>query len=765
MASSSLLLNVEPITLRGIQSQNPQLFHIYKGRRDEEPKFIAIEEKTRGSALGAIYQKFHSDPAHLRKRWIGKIGYPGGRLRSDPSSVRTRTKKEINLDTLLEKLASDFYEELGRGIFLVPRTRLSTQSISNPFTAENYLVLHYISMGIRDTLQIMSKFVNGYKDFREAETLDADGNPIAFLTFIERYHRPPDRIFGPDKTLIPLRGFMGLLAVGRVLADPDLIGGTGGNAGFVVENASGVSVARTVKIDPGYAFSFDDTELNRVIRTHRRLGTYMLDNIKDMQTSNSGHNTVHWEALSEHQKNEFLATLFNCSRYLRSRDVLHFLFYRDGKFTSNDIEQLPKEIAISKEREMADWIRLQLEIYKDELAHFCNEHPSQVARAYYVDDCGELSLPLVQETFPIRELFTQLVLDKGHREPAPVESPPERDSLTEAFHRMLPHQTTIPVEGLFDPTETTPSPKKILMIGCAGVGKSTLCQKIAHDWASGRLWEDRFVAVYWIPLRLLNGRRDFFERAHNTDDFLASVVAHFLLKNPSAKEGVLRQLQEERQQLLIIFDGYDEATEELTKIIQPILCDPQLHVLLSSRPGATADLRFDRKVENRGFSDAQVESFVHLFFQRQVGRVYSESRIESFLSAIKKDSNLFALSHIPLQLQMLCGLWERGVEKSGFATNISSLYLTMVDQLFNWECQRQGKDLSSISIKEKEEIFTFLGRLALYGFSSGNLISQRQFAELCHSYNVSERQIIESGVIKAEGIARINFYCASDRNA
>ncbi|KAI0537059.1 hypothetical protein GGR58DRAFT_502535 [Xylaria digitata] len=46
-------------------------------------------------------------------------------------------------------------------------------------------------------------------------------------------------------------------------------------------------------------------------------------------------------------------------------------------------------------------------------------------------------------------------------------------------------------------------PKRILIRGHAGVGKSTLCKKIVHDFKELGMWRNMFTRILWLPLRNL----------------------------------------------------------------------------------------------------------------------------------------------------------------------------------------------------------------------------------------------------------------------
>src|ERR1700733_13131523 len=102
----ALRINCEPITPKDLLASHPRLYFIYTNETGQEPQFAAAAEKARGTALGTFY-----DLVDHQSRWLGKVGLPTGHLRDDPNTIRTRTIKNINLDTILEMLAYTLYQE------------------------------------------------------------------------------------------------------------------------------------------------------------------------------------------------------------------------------------------------------------------------------------------------------------------------------------------------------------------------------------------------------------------------------------------------------------------------------------------------------------------------------------------------------------------------------------------------------------------------------------------------------------------------------
>jgi len=156
---------------------------------------------------------------------------------------------------------------------------------------------------------------------------------ISFMEYVERHHRPPETLLAPNKTLVRLKGLMSLAAVGRCLADIDFLGGEGDNAGFIWIDDDGIS-AQVVKIDPGLAFNFSDSRNFILAQETKR-------HFKPPPKTKS---IFFIGTLSPSLKEKsFLRLCLNCSRYLHSKGVFHFLFHREGKLKFNEIELILPE--------------------------------------------------------------------------------------------------------------------------------------------------------------------------------------------------------------------------------------------------------------------------------------------------------------------------------------------------------------------------------------------------------------------------------------
>lgn len=724
-------INPEPLTKKSIQENNRQIHLIYTDKQGNKLAFVAVAAKTGGSAFGTIFSKGASS-----RQWIGKIG--------DSRSLLQKcsyTFEDMNMDAIFEKLATDLYEELGRGFFKLPKTRLSMLPLINAFGPDkprwplDSLFKFIQKNSGKSSLRIMSKYVEGYQDFKNATTSDLDSTSIAFIDFIKKWRRPPESLLSPQGQTVPLYGLIEIIAVGRVLADTDLLGGMCDNAGFVWTSDNGKIVsAHAVKIDPGKAFQFSShpqnsvpTISNWVLNTHEGfLNGKKLGSLKDIQIAqNYEPITLYWDSLTSAQQNTFLGILFNSSRYLQSPNILNYLFYREGNF-----QHLPQEIAQTFQDEMKEWLELQLKIYSTELQAFHQKYPDLSLRTHYIDTCGQLKIPMSKETFPIRELFTELVIVQNTN---PITGIPEKDSFKETTDHLSLLSNTIPLENLFQNKRTT------LLIGRAGIGKSTLCQKIAHDWASGRLWNDTFHAIYWIPLRHLNDA----QLTEDPYDFLATVAIPHIFTNLPSANTLAQQIKDPAKKILLILDGYDEASTRLTQKVEQLLKETNFHILITSRPGKVHTLPVDQIVENIGFSDIHIKTYIDKFSKRHDQNLYTKEQI--LYNTIKESPYLYPVSHIPLQLQMIVSLFE----KTGHilqATSLTQLYQLISNALYDWH-------LPGHTSEEKDKTLTLLGEIAHIGLQCGKLIIPHE--KINHLLTPS---LLKTGILKKTHGHKVDYY-------
>ncbi|KAF9173946.1 hypothetical protein BGX20_001529, partial [Mortierella sp. AD010] len=252
-----------------------------------------------------------------------------------------------------------------------------------------------------------------------------------------------------------------------------------------------------------------------------------------------------------------------------------------------------------------------------------------------------------------------------------------------------------PLENLFDKRKLSNGdeyvPKRILIHGRAGIGKSTLCKKLVHLYQGG-LWRDRFDAVLWLPLHRL--------KSYNYRDISG------LLNEGQSKRAALSctvSAQIDAGRVLFILDGLDEimtSTGEKESDTFKFLLDllKKEHIVITSRPsGVDKSILqgIDLELETIGFSPQNVNNYQH------IPGILSPDQIKSVQEFIDRTPVVQGLVNIPVQLDIICFSWG-SIPTDKENITITSLYQAMVRKLWRKDTLRLGRSSSGRILKEAE---------------------------------------------------------------
>ncbi len=305
------------------------------------------------------------------------------------------------------------------------------------------------------------------------------------------------------------------------------------------------------------------------------------------------------------------------------------------------------------------------------------------------------------------------------------------------------YSKSISLDNLFDSQKlhdgSIEFPKRILIQGRAGIGKTTLCKKLVYEYHRNGLWQDKFTCVLWVPLRQLKTHAPA-----RLEDLLCN--QYFAGYKSSQAQALSKGFYARQDKTLFILDGLDEIVGELNEgrplkdFLQALL--NQTHVVITSRPaGVDTKLlgQLDLELEMVGFSPNNVQTYIEKFMPAS-----NQAVIQQF---INRTPLIQGLVNIPIQLDALCYSWDQLPQNQ--EVTMSMLYQAMVDKLWRkdgarLEKQVQGNivapNIIQISSKAKleklmaDEIHYF-GYLALKGLEEGKIefnldeLDQRQ-AEL-----------------------------------
>ncbi|KAK9446277.1 pfs domain-containing protein [Metarhizium brunneum] len=286
---------------------------------------------------------------------------------------------------------------------------------------------------------------------------------------------------------------------------------------------------------------------------------------------------------------------------------------------------------------------------------------------------------------------------------------------------------SVPLNNIFNETElkggSVGRPKRILIHGLPGVGKTTLCKQILDEYGRKEVLGTMFSWVLWVPIRKV-GLNDSLK------SFFRSEYFHGKLHEDLLAEKLYRQVfGEDKEQTLLILDGLDESSGWEEHNIREMAQFKT--IVFTTRPG--------RKRAGSGvytIVDLELEA---VGFSKQVAYNYIESQtaVQSQETAIDIKSFIsrppvFQLAQTPICLDILCSSWDDvhlAMPSDGIPP-LTVLYQVVVARLWRRDIVRLRKcDPCTGSVMTKDILdavrdsgrlfrlilgeMTFLGALAL----------------------------------------------------
>ena len=270
---------------------------------------------------------------------------------------------------------------------------------------------------------------------------------------------------------------------------------------------------------------------------------------------------------------------------------------------------------------------------------------------------------------------------------------------------------------LFTANKSGTFPKRILVQGQTGIGKTTFVKKLGLDWAELILEDEtaddkKTVALKKFELLVAVNLKEVSKHQSLKDVLSCSNI--FAEEDKSMTDGLLKYITDNQDKVLLVFDGYDEYRCGRDSDIFKIFKGDKLrdcYVLITSRISKADDLRESRvlkvlRAEIFGFSFRDISSYM----RRKLG---SDKDAENLLDHLRK-KKLLALAKSPLLLLFLCILWKEGNLESWPKTK-TDLYVQMVQSVLDHN-QAQHSASASCDFPEVldfKEILCEIGKVAL----------------------------------------------------
>uniref|UniRef100_A0A8C4ST24 NACHT domain-containing protein n=1 Tax=Erpetoichthys calabaricus TaxID=27687 RepID=A0A8C4ST24_ERPCA len=287
-------------------------------------------------------------------------------------------------------------------------------------------------------------------------------------------------------------------------------------------------------------------------------------------------------------------------------------------------------------------------------------------------------------------------------------------------------------EQLFrrSPGHKTP-PYVVVVSGVAGIGKTTMVQKVMFDWTRGTQYK-RFAFVFLFRFKDLN----FLDNEKEPQMPLTRlIVRHYkYLNNPKLKE-----ILKKPEHLLFIFDGLDEYRHKLDFTRERFCSDPEdlfpVHVLvtslisgtllkgcsvlITSRPTALESLdmkKVDRFAEILGFFPEQRLMYFKKFFGD------TDLGTEAF-QYVEDNAILYTMCFNPSYCWIMCSVLQRHFmtskdERGVTPRTVTELFVMFLQNILT-NHRREADDQRAKLVK--------LGKMAYYGVANRVLVFYDKF--------------------------------------
>ncbi|XP_038053605.1 uncharacterized protein LOC119726060 [Patiria miniata] len=246
--------------------------------------------------------------------------------------------------------------------------------------------------------------------------------------------------------------------------------------------------------------------------------------------------------------------------------------------------------------------------------------------------------------------------------------------------------------------------KRGILSGSPGMGKSTIIDKMAYDWAVGGAL-GQFSLLFVLKMSALK----------ETSELVESVFSQLLADDTAVDKGGLEAfIKDNGSRVLILIDGFDEFTttnlepEKFGSILRMLnrKFGKECFVVVTTRPSHLNKLKSKSLIEKPfthvnvlGFRREDIGQYVRNFFPAKLDEA------EGLLDRIRSSNVMSDLARSPMILLLMCSLWR---EEGTLPDTLSRLFSEAIRYIF----QRKMSELSEEAISE---VVIAIGKVALEG--------------------------------------------------
>ena len=287
---------------------------------------------------------------------------------------------------------------------------------------------------------------------------------------------------------------------------------------------------------------------------------------------------------------------------------------------------------------------------------------------------------------------------------------------------------------LFKANKNGVIPKRILVQGQTGIGKSTFVKKLLVDWVEVNKRSssqeaavlNNFELVVAVNLKEVSKCQSLKEVIR-----LSNV---FEKEDKYMTEGLVDYICNNQEKVLLIFDGYDEYRCGCNSEIYEIFSGNSLRsccVLITTRISKADELQGgeDLHAEITGFSEVDRNDFMRRFLNSEEAWKLKNHLYERKLNELAK---------VPLLLLFLCTLWKKGQSKH-FQKTKTKLYLDIIEFVLNHSHSKQSTP-RYVEVASFKDILSEMGKVALQGLLNDDHLFE--YSQLSDSVRCDESVFI-----------------------
>ena len=277
-------------------------------------------------------------------------------------------------------------------------------------------------------------------------------------------------------------------------------------------------------------------------------------------------------------------------------------------------------------------------------------------------------------------------------------------------------------------------PKRILVQGQTGIGKSTFVKKLLVDWVdvNNETGDEQAAILKNFELVVAINLKEV-SKCQSLEDVIR-LSKLFAKEDKYMTEGLVDYITNNQEKVLLIFDGYDEFCSGRDSEIYEIFSGSSLRsccVLITTRISKADELQGgeDLQAEITGFSEVDRKDFMQRFLS---------SDEASDLETVLYDRNLEELARVPLLLLFFCILWRRRQLKL-FPETKTSLYKEIVQFTVNHSYNKQTPPLY-VQLTSLEKILSEIGKVSLQALLKDDHLFE--YSQLSDSVRCDESVLI-----------------------